>query len=111
MILPNYFISSGFIMIRHVLFIKFQADASAEAISTCFNNFESIKDKISGIESVEWGKNVSKEGRNKDFTHCVFMSFVDDAALEHYIPHPEHEVLKAQLGPILEDIIVFDYAI
>ncbi|MCW4630838.1 MULTISPECIES: Dabb family protein [Marinomonas] len=98
-------------MIRHVLFIKFKADATAEAISRCFNHFDSIKSKIAGIEAVEWGVNMSKEGLNKDYSHCVFMTFVDDAALDHYIPHPDHDALKAQLVPILEDIIVFDYAL
>jgi hypothetical protein len=98
-------------MIRHVLFIKFKADVPTEAISTCFDNFEAIKSKIGGIESVEWGVNTSKEGLNKDYSHCVFMTFADEAALDHYIPHPDHDALKAQLGPILEDIIVFDYVL
>lgn len=96
-------------MVRHVLFIKFKADATAQDISICFDNFEAIQNKIEGIESVEWGVNSSTEGRNKGYTHCVFMTFVDQVSLDHYIPHPEHMALKAQLGPIMEDIIVFDY--
>lgn len=98
-------------MIRHVLFIQYKEQASEADIATSLANFEAVKSKIDGIESVEWGLNNSPEGRNKDYTHCVFMTFVDEAARDAYIPHPEHEVLKAQLGPILEDIIVFDYAI
>ena len=98
-------------MIRHVLFIQYKEQASEADIATSLANFDAIKSKIDGIESVEWGLNLSTEGRNKDYTHCVFMTFVDEAALHHYLPHPEHEALKAQLGSIMKDIIVFDYAI
>ncbi|NVK73052.1 stress protein [Marinomonas sp. CT5] len=98
-------------MIRHVLFIKYKEQATEADIATSMANFEKIKSKIDGIESVEWGENSSPEGRNQGYTHCVFMTFVDDAARDAYIPHPEHEVLKAQLGSILDDIIVFDYGL
>ncbi|MBJ7555809.1 Dabb family protein [Marinomonas spartinae] len=98
-------------MIRHVLFIKFKEEATAEDISTCFGNFEAIQHQVKGIESVEWGENSSSEDRNKGYSHCVLMTFVDQASLDNYLPHPEHMALKAQLGPIMEDIIVFDYAL
>ncbi|SBS26703.1 Stress responsive A/B Barrel Domain protein [Marinomonas spartinae] len=96
-------------MIRHVLFIKFKDSATHEDISICFGNFEAIQTKVDGIESVEWGENSSVEDRNKGYSHCVLMTFVDQGSLDHYLPHPEHMALKAQLGPIMEDIIVFDY--
>jgi hypothetical protein len=98
-------------MIRHVLFIQYKDLATKEDIATSLRNFEEIKDKIKGIESVEWGLNNSPEGRNKNYTHCVFMTFTDEIARDNYLPHSEHEVLKTQLGPILEDIIVFDYGL
>ncbi|ETI60619.1 Dabb family protein [Marinomonas profundimaris] len=98
-------------MIRHVLFIHYKDQAKEDDIATSLRNFEQIKNKIDGIEAVEWGLNNSPEGRNKDYTHCVLMTFVDEAARDAYIPHPEHDVLKAQLGPILEDITVFDYKV
>ncbi|AWX98590.1 stress protein [Marinomonas primoryensis] len=98
-------------MIRHVLFIQYKDQATDVEVATSLANFEAIKSKIKGIESVEWGLNNSPEGRNKNYTHCVFMTFTDEVARDYYLPHPEHDVLKAQLGPILEDIIVFDYAL
>ena len=98
-------------MIRHVLFIQYKNQATEADIAISLRNFEQIKSKIKGIEAVEWGLNNSPEGRNKDYTHCVLMTFTDETARDHYLPHPEHDVLKAQLGPILEDIIVFDYVL
>lgn len=98
-------------MIRHVLFIQYKNQATEADIAISLRNFEQIKNKIKGIEAVEWGLNNSPEGHNKNYTHCVLMTFTDETARDHYLPHPEHDVLKAQLGPILEDIIVFDYAL
>ncbi|MEL0635557.1 MULTISPECIES: Dabb family protein [Marinomonas] len=98
-------------MIRHVLFIQFKAEVTADAITQCLGNLVALKNKIDGIESVEWGENNSPEGRAKGYTHCVFMTFCDGESRDKYIPHPAHEELKAELGPILEDIIVFDYAL
>ncbi|HCP5933088.1 TPA: Dabb family protein [Escherichia coli] len=37
------------------------------------------------------------------------MTFVNEAARQRYLPHPEHEALKNIFRPILNDIIVFDY--
>ncbi|MBJ7537888.1 Dabb family protein [Marinomonas transparens] len=98
-------------MIRHVLLIKFKQEASTVDIATLMSNFIAVKDKITGIDTVEWGENSSPEQKNKGYTHCVVMTFIDDAARDFYLPHPDHEILKAQLGPILEDIIVLDYAL
>ncbi|MBU2414901.1 MAG: Dabb family protein, partial [Gammaproteobacteria bacterium] len=51
-------------MIRHVLFIQYKEQASEADIATSLANFDAIKSKIDGIESVEWGLNNSPEGRN-----------------------------------------------
>jgi hypothetical protein len=39
------------------------------------------------------------------------MNFVDEAGRQNYLPHPKHEQLKLIFGPILEDLVVFDYTI
>lgn len=98
-------------MIRHILLIKFKNDTSLEQIQELMDLFVAIPSKVEGVESVEWGKNNSPEGKNKDYTHSVFMTFVDEQGRQHYLPHPEHDALKAVFRPILEDIIVFDYAV
>lgn len=67
--------------------------------------------KVEGVDSVEWGLNDSPEGKNKHYTHCVMMTFVDEAGRDRYLPHPEHDVLKEIFRPILEDIVVFDYTV
>nr|CAA6827664.1 MAG: Unknown protein [uncultured Thiotrichaceae bacterium] len=29
----------------------------------------------------------------------------------NYLPHPEHDALKAVFAPLLEDIVVLDYSV
>ena len=98
-------------MVRHILLIRFNPQADAQAIGAVKEAFDAIPSKIEGVESVEWGENDSPENKNKGFTHCVLMTFTDDAARNRYLPHPEHEALVAIFRPTLEDIIVFDYSL
>jgi hypothetical protein len=96
-------------MIRHILLIKFKPLAEAVEIDKLRVLFGSMPQKIEGVISVEWGSNDSPESLNKGYTHAVLMTFTNEQARKHYLPHPEHEALKAVFSPLLEDIIVFDY--
>jgi hypothetical protein len=96
-------------MIRHVLLLSFKPHVSESDMLAAFKNFESMPEKIDGVASVEWGWNNSPENISRGFTHCVFMTFADEQGRENYLPHPQHEALKAQLDPLLENIIVLDY--
>lgn len=98
-------------MIRHLLLIKFKESAKPLAIEHLKGLFESMPDKIEGVTSVEWGMNDSPEGKNKGYTHSVFMTFSGEDARQRYLPHPEHEALKQVLRPLLEDVLVFDYQV
>ena len=71
--------------------------------------FLAIPSKIEGVEAVEWGENDSPEDKNQGFTHCVLMTFTDEAGRNRYLPHPEHKALVAIFRPVLDDIIVLDY--
>jgi len=96
-------------MVRHILLIRFKPEATAEAIDAVEAAFLAIPSKIEGVDSVEWGENDSPENKNEGFTHCVLMTFTDDAARSHYLPHPEHKALVSIFRPTLDEIIVFDY--
>lgn len=98
-------------MIRHILFIAFKDAALPEQILAVRTAFLQIPDRIEGVTSVEWGTNDSPEDKNAGFTHCVLMTFVDEAARQRYLPHPAHDDLKAIFRPILQDIIVLDYTL
>ncbi len=98
-------------MIRHILFITFTDSALPEQILAVRTAFLEIPDRIEGVTGVEWGTNDSPEKKNAGFTHCVLMTFQDEAARQRYLPHPAHDDLKAIFRPILQDIIVLDYTL
>lgn len=97
-------------MIRHILLIEFKPETTPEQITEVKNLFQAIPEKIDGVTAVEWGVNDSPEHKNKHYTHAVLMTFADEHARQTYLPHPEHEALKEVFGPLLKDIIVFDYS-
>ncbi|WP_235424277.1 Dabb family protein [Citrobacter koseri] len=98
-------------MIRHILFITFTDSVLQEKIQAVRSAFLQISVRVEGVTSVEWGVNDSAEEKNAGFTHCVLMTFVDDAARQRYLQHPEHDDLKTIFRPILQDIIVLDYTL
>jgi len=50
----------------------------------------------------------------KGFTHGFCMTFADAAARDVYLPHPEHERVKALVLQVLDGgldgVVAFDYA-
>jgi uncharacterized protein (DUF1330 family) len=98
-------------VIRHILLIQFKPIADPQKIKAVQTAFLAIPAKIEGVEAVEWGENDSPEGKNRGFTHCVLMTFADEAARKRYLPHPEHQALIAIFRPLLDEIIVLDYSL
>lgn len=96
-------------LIRHILFLSFKSEASAEKIDEVLSEFESIPSKIEGVFAIEWGENNSPEQLNDGYTHCIQITFVNEEGRQAYLPHPEHEKLKKKFINILEKIIVIDY--
>ena len=95
---------------RHLLLIRFKPDVTADDLTALFDHFGRLPSEIPGLHDVESGANESPEGLDKGYTHAVLMTFGDAAARDAYLPHPAHEALKAVFVPMIDDIIVFDYA-
>ena len=96
-------------MFRHAVFFKFKESATDNDIQQIIDEFMALKSKIDGIKSIEWGFSESVEGLNDDFTHCFLLTFADKAALETYVPHPDHKAFVEILKPHLGKVFVFDY--
>jgi len=108
-VMPESFSEHKSETIRHVVCFKFKESAKKSEIERVEKEFSSLKDKIPGILSLEWGKNNSPENLNKDFTHCFIVSFKDEEARKAYLPHPDHMAFVSILKPILEDVFVIDF--
>lgn len=98
-------------MIRHILFIQFIEEATPEQIDEVEALFAAIPGKVDGVVATEWGLNDSPEGKNQNYTHAVMMTFADEAGRQNYLPHPEHDALRALFSPLVKDIIVLDYTV
>lgn len=96
-------------VLRHVVMFKFKDDAAAADIRKVEEEFRALKGKISQVQALEWGTNVSPEGLNQGFTHCFFVSFADEKARDAYLPHQAHQDFVKILRPALDKVLVVDY--
>jgi len=98
-------------MIRHVVLLKFTEEATEARRLALVEAFAALADAIAQVRSLEWGRNTSPEGLDKGFTHCVVVTFDDEAARDAYLPHPAHQAFVAELKPWMADVLVVDYAV
>jgi hypothetical protein len=98
-------------MIRHILLVKFKTNTGEDEIRSVREGFLDMPSKIAGIRSVEWGENNSPEDKSSGFTHSVLMTFENEAIRDKYLDHPEHVALKNIFGPVIGELIVFDYSV
>jgi hypothetical protein len=87
-------------MIRHIVLVNFKADADVEII---FGALKALKGKMPGIISIAAGKDNSPEGLQRKNTHGFSVDFVDAAARDAYLPHPEHQKVGAMIVSAAED--------
>ena len=64
--------------------------------------------RIDGVESVRSGPSVSTEGQEGGFDWMLVVRFRDRAALDGYLPHPEHQPVSAHIRAGSERVVVFD---
>ena len=95
-------------MVEHLVILKFKPEATQQQIDEFIENAQGLRDRIDGVVDLSVGTNFT--ARSKGYTHGVCVRFRNQAALEQYLPHPDHvEVVEKYIKPILEDIVVLDY--
>jgi stress responsive alpha/beta barrel protein len=96
-------------VLRHVVMFEFKPGTTAEQVAEIEAAFVALKAKIPVVQALEWGTDVSVEGKAHGFSHCFFLTFKDEADRAVYLPHPEHKAFGELLHPHLEEVLVFDY--
>ena len=97
-------------MIEHILLFRWNETTTQESIDYAMMELRTLQEKIPGILDVSSGKNFSD--RSKGFTHAMIFRFKDRAALDSYIPHPEHQrVVQKILNPIRAETLVVDFEV
>jgi hypothetical protein len=89
-------------MVKHVVLIRIRRNVPPDKIERLFAEIAGLRGKIPGIRDFSWGPYSSPEGLHRGFTHGFLMTFADEAARDAYLPHPEHERVKAQIVEVLD---------
>jgi len=97
--------------VKHIALVKFKEGTSEQQIEKIFDEILDITETIPGIEDYVSGTNMSPEGLNQGYTHGLIMTFTDAAARDAYLPHPEHERVKALILPHVDSVLVFDFEV
>ena len=95
--------------LQHVVCLKFKTTATDQDIKKVEEGLQALKHKIPQVVALEWGTNVSKEKRDKGFTHCFILSFKSEKDRDIYIEHPEHKAFVGIVGPVMDDVFVIDF--
>ena len=98
-------------MIRHVVLFQWKPGTSEATIAEAFRELAGLRGKIPGLQQFEGGAYSSPEGLNKQWSHAFIMSFDTAASRDAYLPHPEHERVKAVIVPHLADVVAFDFEV
>ena len=95
--------------IQHLVLLKFKPDVTPEKITELFSQVAQLQQLISGITYFAGGPNSSPEGLNQGYTHGFMMTFESVDARDTYLPHSEHEVVKAALSQCIDSVLAFDF--
>ena len=102
-------------MIRHCVFVRFRPDVPETERSAIYVQLADLKRVIPGFLTISYGPNVSPEGLHQGFTDGFIIDFVDEAARDAYLVHPDHKAAGARLVAALQGgrdgLIVFDIVV
>lgn len=84
--------------VTHVVLVEWDGeDRSSEASALARDHLT----RIDGVDSVQAGPSVSTEGKEGGFHWMLVVRFLDHAALDAYLPHPEHRRSRSSsVGPV-----------
>lgn len=95
--------------IQHMVLFKFKPEVTPKKITEIFSQLAQLQQLIPGITYFAGGPNSSLEGLSQGYTHGFLMTFESVDARDTYLPHPEHEVVKAALLQCIDSVLTFDF--
>jgi hypothetical protein len=98
-------------IVRHILLGKFRPEMSTAQFDEIIRRFREMAEKIPGALSFEHGANNSSEGRDLGMSQVVIVTFIDVAARDGYLVHPEHIRFGNWLGELdlIQDLVIVDF--
>ena len=102
-------------MIRHIVLLRFRPEVTADQRNVIYTDLAALKSVVPGFLAMSYGPNVSPEGKNKGFSDGFTMDFVDEAARDAYLEHPDHKAAGARMVAAREGerdgLVVFDLVV
>lgn len=102
-------------MIRHIVLLRFRPDVSQDERNAIYADLAALKSVVPGYLAISYGANVSPEGLHQGHTEAFTIDFVDEAARDAYLVHPDHKSAGARLVAALEGgrdgLVVFDIVV
>jgi hypothetical protein len=99
--------------VKHVVLFRIKSETTDAEVNEIMATLTSLPGKVPGLLDFSGGAYSSPEGLGKGFTHGFVMTFADEASRDAYLPHPEHEAVKAmivaQLDGGLDGVVAFDW--
>jgi len=98
--------------VKHIVLLKFKDGTTEEQITKFFEQILDLSETVPGIVDYVSGANCSTEGHTQGMTHGFIMTFLDAAARDAYVVHPEHvQFVNTAMPPIVENVLVFDFEV
>jgi hypothetical protein len=94
-------------MITHVVMMKFNPDVTDEQITDLEESFDALPEKITEIQSYEFGRDLVRSERSYDFGLVSVFANLD--TLKHYQTHPAHLAVVQKLQKLCAQIIAVDF--
>jgi quinol monooxygenase YgiN len=95
-------------MIGHVVFYKMKSGTSEADERSLIDQARRELAKLPGVMNLRVGRNI--DALAQDYSVALVMDFQDEAALEAYRLHPEHQsFVKNIAGPLVSEIWRFDF--
>lgn len=102
-------------MIRHCVLVRFRPDVPEAERTAIYQQLADLKTVVDGFVAISYGPNVSPEGLHQGFTDGFIIDFVDEAARDAYLIHPDHKTAGGRLVAALEGgtqgLVVFDIVV
>ncbi len=99
-------------MVRHCVLLRFAAAVSHGDKDAIFQRLASLQSAVPGFERIVYGANSSVEALSQGFDDGFVIDFVDAAARDSYLVHPDHKSAGAALVAMLDGgaagLVVFD---
>ena len=95
-------------MICHVVFYKMKPGTTEEGERRLMDQARRELTRLPGVMNLRVGRNIDASAHG--YSIALVMDFQDEAALESYRVHPDHQLFVRNIaGPLVDDIWRFDF--